>query len=136
MMVVLATSPLDEPPSAHLRNRFWRFLPFIWQLGGTLISVAGYVSGTNHVVDVVLHIAILSLVTGVYLSVFIRGRRRPQDTIAILGYFVYAAFLGLVSAPSLYRLGPLATPARAFGLLCGGLLLSLTWLLFVEYLVE
>ena len=49
-----------------------------------------------------------------------------------MGYLIYALFLVFVSAPSLWELGPLATPTRAIGLACGGLLLPLTWVLFAE----
>lgn len=128
--------PSEQPSNVSLHESRYRWVPYIWQVGGTTASVAGYVVGSNGVVDVVMHIAVLSFVTAAYLSLFVRERRRPEDIIAIVGYLVYGAFLGLVSAPSLYQLGPLATPARTLGLLCGGLLLSLTWLLFVEYLVE
>lgn len=145
-LLVSSLSPGSSPPpdgkqsehsqDATLRDPHLRFLPLVWQIGGTLITVAGYIAGTNTVVDTVFHIALLSFATGAYLSLFIRDRRRPQDTVAIIGYFMYAAFLGLVSAPSLYEIGPLASPARTLALLCGGFLLSLTWLLFVEYLID
>jgi hypothetical protein len=115
----------------------WRWIPLSWQVGGTLFTVSGYAVGTLNIVEVAAHIAILSFVTAVYLSFVIRDRRRPQDLVAILGYLMYAAGMGFVSAPSLFALDTrLTTPTRALGGLCLGLVLALTWLLYVEYLAE
>ena len=124
--MLLSSVSLDNPQA--------RRLPYLWQLGGTAISVLGYIGGTNTVVDVATHIAILSFTTGIYLSFVIRDHREPQDALAVMGYIAYAAGLGLVSAPSLYAMGPLDVPLRALGLLLLGALLTITWYLFTSYL--
>ena len=123
---LLSSVSLDNP---HVRR-----LPYFWQLGGTVISVSGYIGGTNSVVDVAAHIAVLSFITGIYLSLVIRDHREPQDSLAITGYIAYAVGLGLVSAPSLYTVGVWEVPLRALGLVLLGGLLSITWYLFTLYL--
>ena len=120
--------------SVSLNNPHVRRLPYIWQLGGTAISIGGYVAGTNSIVSVAAHIAVLSFITGIYLSFVIRDHREPQDSLAISGYIAYAVGLGLVSAPSLYTVGIWEVPLRALGLALLGVLLSITWYLFTWYL--
>lgn len=139
MVLMPDPSPVERPsdqPTARLGRGVFRWAPLLWQVPGVVLTVAGFLAGTLIVIEVATHIALLSFLTAVYLSVVVRDRRYPQDTLAILGYLMYAAFLAFVSAPSLYALGPLATPVRAFGLACGGALLTLTWVLFAEYLVR
>jgi len=117
-----------------LDSRSVRWLPLTWQVGGTLLVVASYVSGVLSIVDVGGHIALLSLITAFYLSWVVRTHRQPQDTIAVLGYLLYAAGLGFVSAPSLFALDVrLTTPTRALGGLCLGLVLAVVWVLHAEF---
>lgn len=103
---------------------------------GVTVSVAGYVMGTISLPGVGLNLALLGFVTAVYLSIVVRDRRRPQDLIAVFGYLLYAAGFGFLSAPSHFAFGELTPPARALGALFLGLLLPLTWFLFVEYLID
>jgi hypothetical protein len=130
------SKPPEPSPSASLHNSKYRLVPLVWQLGGTLFAIAGFLAGTNTLSDVSLYLALLGFATAVFLSWYIRDRRRPQDLVAVIGYLLYSAGFGLLSVPDRFALGEWTPAAYALGSLFLALLLPLTWLLFVEYLVE
>ena len=107
----------------------------MWQLGGTAVSIGGFWVGHNSLADVGAHLAVLAFVTGVFLSVFL-PERRPQDLLAITGYFFYSAGLGLLSIPGWTTLGQWTPAAYALGALCIALLLPLMWVLYLEYVID
>lgn len=122
--------------NATLENNLYRWLPFTWQFGGAASTLFGLLAGTNELSDTGIHLAILAFLTGVYLSLFVGDRRRPQDIMAVMGYFMYAAGFGFLSAPSRFQFGEWTLATYALGALFIALLLPLTWALFVGYLVD
>ena len=128
--------PSNPSPNASLRKSRWRWPPLVWQIGGTLVSVSGFVLGTNTLADVGLHLAIYSFITAIYLSWFIRDDHRRQNLMAVLGYLLYSAGFALVSGPNRFEFGEWTPVAYALGALSFSFLLPLTWFLFTGYLFE
>ena len=127
----------DTPtPKSILTPAIQKWLPVSWQVGGTVITVAGYAAGTLSLTDVAIHIGLLSAFSGIYLAYITPQELTRRDMVTMALYFLYGAGLLFVVAPPILALTRVETALDVVGMSALGLVPAVVWFLYIEYVAD